>query len=101
MKRKYNLSNIMKKAWELFNADLGTFSECLKQAWEDAKKFVEAAKDIAEEIHTWFGWRMLNKEVIHESKALFQIKVADAKTKNHTKILSYFGVSQVQDLVVE
>lgn len=101
MKRNYNLSNIMKKAWELFNANLGTFSECLKKAWEDAKAFVNAAKDIAEEVHTWFGWKMLEKEVMHESKALFQIIVSDAKTKNHTRVISYFGESQVQDLVME
>lgn len=40
---RYNKSEIMKKAWELFKADAGikvSFSECLKIAWKKAKKSV-------------------------------------------------------------
>lgn len=40
---KYNKSEIMKKAWELFKTDDGikvSFSECLKIAWKKAKKAV-------------------------------------------------------------
>ena len=101
MKRNYNLSTIMKKAWTLFHAELGTFAECLKIAWAEAKEFAEKAAAFAEELHTWFSWKSLGKEVIHESKALFQVVVADPRTKSGTRVLSYFGMSQVQDLVEE
>lgn len=98
IKRTYNLSNIMKKAWVLFNANVGTFAECLKKAWADAKAFVEAIRNhfIEEEVHTWFGWKELGFEVIHDSKNVFQITVSDPKTKSGTRVLSYFTRSQVE-----
>lgn len=46
MKAQYNRSQIMKKAWQLFKAEIAKnqdvrtdqmFSECLKQAWQTAK----------------------------------------------------------------
>lgn len=99
----YNLSNIMKKAWKLFNSTTKTFAECLKQAWADAKAFVNAIRNnfITEEVHTWYGWKELGFEVIHESKAVFQITVADPKTKSGTRILSYFTKSQVEMIGLE
>ena len=47
--KKYNLSEIMTIAWQLFRGDREsleldanpTFSECLKLSWEMAKEFVE------------------------------------------------------------
>ena len=36
--KKYNLSNIMKKAWRLKKTSDKTFSECLKISWKMAKK---------------------------------------------------------------
>ena len=100
IKRTYNLSNIMKKAWTLFNAGLDTFAGCLKKAWADAKAFITALRNalITEEVHTWYGWKELGFEVIHESKAAFQITVSDPKTKNKTRVLSYFTESQVQPI---
>lgn len=99
-KRVYNLSNIMKKAWNLFKAGYGTFAKCLKQAWVDAKAFVKALKDslVTEEVHTWYGWKELGYEVIHESVNVFQVVVSDANTKNGTRKLSYFTKSQVQPI---
>lgn len=93
----YNLRNIMKKAWELFRATTKSFAECLRRAWRDAKAFAAALKNslVDEEVHTWFGWRELGFEVIHESKNVFQIEVADPKTKKGTRILSFFAKSQV------
>ena len=100
MKRTYNLSNIMKKAWTLFKANVGTFATCLKKAWEDAKAFVVALRNslITEEVHTWYGWKELGYEVIHESKNVFQVVVSDANTKSGTRSLSYFTKSQVQPI---
>ncbi|WP_320953872.1 hypothetical protein [Hungatella effluvii] len=44
--KKYNLSQIMKKAWETYRKFQGfatklSFSECLRRAWTEAKKAVE------------------------------------------------------------
>lgn len=38
--KKYNLSKIMKKAWEMkrsYHARSLTFAQCLKRAWQEAK----------------------------------------------------------------
>ena len=55
----------------------------------------EAAK-ITEETHTWYGWKELGYEVIHESKCLYQAVLSDPATKSGTRRTSYFGLSQVQ-----
>ena len=77
---KYNLSQIMKKAWELFRKGKITFSEALHRAWLSAKavtinqKRIEDAKAAAgveEETNTWSEWKKIGYEVIHGSKALF------------------------------
>ena len=36
--KKYNLSNIMKRAWELVKKTAMTMSAALRQAWKEAKK---------------------------------------------------------------
>lgn len=55
--KKYNKSEIMKKAWEIFRLCNSpalktclpyTFSEALKYAWAEAKKAAEKAEKIAE-----------------------------------------------------
>ena len=64
---KYNLSQIMKKAWELFRKGKVTFAEALHRAWLSAKavtinqKRIEDAKAAAgveEETNTWSEWKM-------------------------------------------
>lgn len=37
--KKYNLSNIMKRAWELVKKTAMTMSAALRQAWKEAKKW--------------------------------------------------------------
>lgn len=39
--KKYNLSKIMKRAWELVKAAAMTISEALKKAWREAKSMKE------------------------------------------------------------
>ena len=77
---KYNLSQIMRKAWELFRKGKITFAEALHRAWLSAKavtinqKRIEDAKAAAgveEETNTWSEWKKIGYEVIHGSKALF------------------------------
>lgn len=91
----YNLKNIMNKAWNLFRANFGTFSDCLKQAWEEAKELVSAVKIIGAEVRTWFGWKQMGFEVMHGSKAVFQRTIADTTTKSGYRVVSYFTRSQV------
>lgn len=98
--KKYDLSSIMKAAWGFFRKGVASFSVALRMAWANAKTH-NAAKDVAgisEETHTWYGWKQLGYEVIHESKALYQAVLADPATKSGTRKTSYFGLSQVQPI---
>lgn len=99
--KKYNLSQIMSAAWRFFRKGVQSFAVALRMAWANAKAH-NAAKDaagIAEETHTWAGWKDLGFEVIHESKALYKATLADPATKKGTRITCYFGASQVQPIV--
>ncbi len=98
--RKYNLSQIMRTAWGFFRKGVASFAEALRMAWSNAKSHNTAkeAAGIAEETHTWYGWRQLGYEVIHESKCLYQAVIADPATKSGTRKMSYFGMSQVKHL---
>lgn len=97
MKNTYNLAKIMNKAWELFRATGNTFAECLVQAWAEAKAFVQAINEagVTEEVHTWYVWKLMGYEVEHGSKNVFQITVADPKTKTGKRVISFFTKSQV------
>lgn len=106
---KYNLKAIMTKAWEIFKKPAKitvTFAEALRRAWAWFKAIavntakIEAAAieaDVTEEYHTWYGWTMLGREVIHESKAVFQV-VVDTPEKGIGKTFkkSFFTISQTQ-----
>lgn len=96
--KTYNLRSIMSTAWKLFRAGKGDFAECLRKAWSNAKAILKAKQEagITEEAHTWAGWKTMGREVLHESVAVFQVIVADAKTKSGTRKLSYFIASQTQ-----
>ena len=94
---KYNKKNIMTQAHEFYRdgrfAD--TFSECLRMAWESARKVVLVREAIAVESHTYGGWLELGYEVIHNEHAVAQVEVYKAlKTKTTTK-LSFFTREQV------
>lgn len=77
---KYDLSHIMKKAWEIYRKYQISFSEALHRAWQvvksvviNEKRIAEAkeAAGITEECNTWAGWKRTGREVIHGSKAVF------------------------------
>lgn len=105
--KKFNLSWIMKKAWELFraNKELG-FAECLHRAWLSAKAVeinaerIEKAKKAAginEATNTWSEWKKLGYEVIHGAKALFGCDLIwGAKGDGKIYKARFFGASQVQ-----
>jgi len=109
---KYNLREIMLKAWELYRKPflkIATFGEALKRSWalancaeDNAKLIDEAIKahGITERVRTWYGWTTEGREVIHESKCLFQVTVADpTRGIGKTKVLSFFGESQTAEIV--
>lgn len=103
---RYNLSQIMKKAWELFRKLAITFSEALHRAWLSAKaveinqKRIEDAKaaaEVEEETNTWSGWKELGYEVIHGSRALFGADLIwGSRGDGKVYKARFFGRSQVQ-----
>ena len=74
---KFNLSQIMTRAWRLYRESKGSFAECLHRSWISAKAEpvnaariaeAQAAAGITEQCNTWAGWKALGREVIHGSK---------------------------------
>lgn len=104
---KYNLREIMIRAWKNFRKFVGiTFGEALHRAWITAKsaagnalKIEEAktAAGITEETNTWSGWKELGYEVIHGSKALFGCDlIYGSKGDGAIYKARFFGASQVK-----
>ena len=104
---KYDLSQIMHRAWRLYREAEGmTFAEALHRAWtsEKAKPInaqrIEEAKQaagIVEEVKTWAGWRDAGYLVIHGSKKLFTVDlIHGSKGDGRSYKASFFGASQVQ-----
>lgn len=95
---KYHLSSIMRAAWRLYRKGADSFSLALRTAWANEKARHSAQRDagVAEEAHTWAGWRRLGYEVRHGSRAMYQITITDPATKSGTRWASFFGRSQVQ-----
>lgn len=101
---KYDLRRIMLKAWEIFRKGKTSFSEALHRAWNAAKaepinaERIEAAKaaaGIAEDVKTWSDWKKAGREVIHGSKALFQVSLIYAtKGDGENYLASFFSSSQ-------
>ena len=97
---KYNLSQIMRVAWRFFRKGVQTFAEALRLAWANAKAHSAAktSAGITEQTHTWSGWQKLGYEVVHGSKAMYKVVLADPATKSGTRVVSYFGSTQVQPI---
>ena len=71
---KYNLSEIMHKAWKLYRKGVSSFAEALHRAWNSAKaapvnaqRISEAqnAAGISEPVNTWAGWKAAGYMVEH------------------------------------
>ena len=105
---KYNLSQIMKKAWKLFRRFEITFAEALHRAWLSAKAVTinlkriddaKAAAGVEEETNTWSEWKKIGYEVIHGSKALFcAVLIWGSRGDGAIYKAWFFGRSQVQAL---
>ena len=83
--KKYDLSQIMTRAWQLYRKGVAAFAKCLHRAWMAAKaapinaQRIEKSRQafgVTEEVHTWSDWRKLGFEVIHGSRCLFQCRGA-------------------------
>ena len=64
--KKYNLSEIMHKAWKLYRKGVGSFAEALHRAWNSAKaapvnaqriEEAQQAAGITGPVNTWAGWK--------------------------------------------
>ena len=105
---KYNLSEIMHKAWKLYRKGKAAFAECLHRAWNSAKaapvnaqRISEAqnAAGISEPVNTWAGWKAAGYMVEHGAKALFlAVLIHSSKEDGQTYRASFFGASQVKPL---
>lgn len=106
---KYNLREIMLRAWKNYRKMQLSFAECLHRAWLSAKaeevnaKRIEKAKaeaGINEDTNTWNGWKQLGYEVIHGSKALFGVNLIwGSRGDGAIYKARFFGRSQVQEIV--
>lgn len=105
---KFNLREIMLRAWRNFRKGGISFAEALHRAWLSAKaepinaariEEAKAAAGITEETNTWAGWKALGMEVIHGSKALFGATLLwGSRGDGQTYEARFFGASQVQEV---
>lgn len=103
---KYNLSEIMRKAWILYRKGVAAFAECLHRAWNSAKaqpinaERIQRAQEsagVSEPVNTWAGWKAAGYEVQHGAKAVL---IHSSKGDCATYKASFFGASQVQPIAV-
>lgn len=97
---KYNRRKIMSMGWKLFRNGAASFALALRMAWQNIKAELAAKAEagVTEETHTWYGWKELGYGVTHGSKALFKAVLADPKTRSGSRVVAYFGLSQVQTI---
>ena len=108
---RYNLKQIMTRAWNNFRKGGMSFAEALHRAWLSAKaepvnaqriEAARAAAGVTEDAQTWAGWQRLGYEVIHGSKALFGVDLIwGSKGDGATYKARFFGASQVQPITAE
>ncbi len=83
--KKYNLSNIMKKAWDMFkHSRIATFAQCLAYSWTLAKQeAVEKAAGIVEMHYSEYKRNYANCKTVANSynKSTKTIKVYTRKFK--------------------
>ena len=106
--KKYNLSEIMHKAWKLYRKGVSSFAEALHRVWNSAKaqpinaqriEEAQQAAGITEPVNTWAGWKATGYMVEHGAKALFQaVLIHSSRGDGQTYRASFFGASQVQPL---
>jgi hypothetical protein len=96
---KFDKREIMKTAHAFYrDGRHGDFAVCLSKAWDNAKAVKKLSEELGKELHTWFGWTLLGREVIHEQKCVAQVEMwATLKNKIRT-IKSFFTFEQTCEL---
>ena len=95
----YNKTTIMRTAHKFYaDGRFGTFGECLRKAWENARALKALSEAVGEEIHTWYEWTLLGREVIHEQKTVAQLEVWGILKRGIRTIKSYFTYEQTCEL---
>lgn len=95
---KYNKRIIMETAHRLYRSGrYGTFANALRIAWNDEKAVARIRKRHGE-VHTWYGWTLLGREVLHDEHAVEKVTLADAKTKSGTRLVPFFTYEQTCEL---
>ena len=107
---RYDLRDIMHRAWAIFRKAAVTFAEALHRAWESVKAepinaqriaAAQTAAGIIGECRTWADWKRQGLEVIHGSRAVFQaILIHASKGDGATYTASFFSRDQVREVVV-
>ena len=94
---RYNKAEIMRNAHKFYrDGRMGTFSDCLKKAWENAKSIKATLEGIGREARTYGGWLALGYEVIHGEKSVAQCLVNSVRyAKKTLETLSFFTWEQV------
>lgn len=85
--KKYNLSNIMKRAWEMVKRAGMTISEGLKKAWKEAKCMKQ---------------QLINKlnEIVDEKNSHdngYHYKAVVSNWENYGKSRTYFSIIETRD----
>ncbi len=104
--KKWNLSRIMIRAWRTYRKGGITFGEALHRAWLsekaepiNAERIVRAKAEVgvSEAVNTWAGWKALGREVLHGSKAVFQVDlIHGSKGDGAIYKASFFALSQTE-----
>lgn len=85
---KYNLSAIMKRAWQFVKSAGMTISDGLKKAWKEAK---EVAKSIRDRVVD-----NLN-DLINQAAKVYNYEIVENVWENYGKSRTYFKIIETRD----
>lgn len=89
--RKYNLHNIMKRAWELVKGFGFGISEALKKAWKEAKEMAKTLRDeLIEKLEA-----IVEEKNSHDNGYHYELSVND--WKNYGKSRTYLSIIETRD----
>lgn len=95
---RYDKKIIMSNAHKYFRSGrYGTFANCLRLAWADAKT-VAHLRDTFGEIHTYMGWQDFGREITHEEHAVVKVDLVDPTTKRGFRLTPFFTYEQTCEL---
>lgn len=103
--KKYNMSEIMKKAWVLFkgaygNFKRGSFAKCLKRAWEVAKMSfgMKTANNYFDHYFTNHGYDEIKMETARWCKYGKDRTYINAVAYNNGQVVKTYKVGYVDNM---